>query len=531
MAAEPAIFAGPGEMAARCRAFDWGATPLGAIGQWTRSLSTMADAVLASRNPMLLFWGPELIQFYNDAFRPSLGPSTGPNPRHPRALGMRAADFWADTWDVVGPQVDGVMMRGEAVWCEHLHLPRDDAWWTHSFSPVRDDDGRINGTLVVCLETTDTVRALRALESERTRATEILEAMTDAYFALDADFHIVAVNRAMERAVDLSRDQILGRTLWEAFPGTVGTEWERQFRRTVEARKELHFKGPYVDGRLDLIAESDTYPTPDGGFAVFWRDVTERERGAQERERLLAEAEAARRSAETASRAKSDFLAVMSHELRTPLNAIGGFAELIADGIHGPVTPAQRNALERIQTNQRHLLGLINGVLNYAKTDSGEISYVTVDFAIDETIVACSELVALQAQEKGLELQTKPCGTDVIAHADRDKVQQVLLNLLSNAVKFTDQGSISLTCERTAGGQIAVHVSDTGRGIAPDKLETIFHPFVQIDTKLTREQEGVGLGLSISRELARGMGGDLTAKSEVGRGTTFTFTVPAAQRA
>jgi len=358
----------------------------------------------------------------------------------------------------------------------------------------------------VCLETTDTVKAMRALESERARATDILEAMTDAYIALDADFHIVAVNRAMERAVDLPRQKLLGRTLWEAFPGTVGTDWERRFRHTAKERVDLHFIGSYTDDRLDLIAESNTYPTPDGGFAVFWRDVTERERGAQERERLLAEAETARRSAEIASRAKSDFLAMMSHELRTPLNAIAGFTELISHGVHGPVTADQKNALERIQVNQRHLLGLINGVLNYAKADSGEISYLTEDFAIDETIVACGELIALQANEKGLDLRTTPCGVDVMARADRAKVQQVLLNLLTNAVKFTDEGSISLTCERAADDQIAVHVSDTGSGIALDRIE----------------------GLSISRDLARGMGGDLTAKSDLGRGTTFTLTLPAA---
>src|SRR5687768_8446244 len=168
------VFAAPGEMAERCRTVDWAATALGPVEQWSQSLRTMTAAVLASRNPMLLFWGPDLIQIYNDAFRPSLGSASGPHARHPRALGMRAADFWTDVWSVVGPQIDGVMSRGEAVWFEDLHLPierdgrLDDAWWTYSYSPVRDDDGEINGTLVVCIETTAAVKANRDLLAERT---------------------------------------------------------------------------------------------------------------------------------------------------------------------------------------------------------------------------------------------------------------------------------------------------------------------------------------------------------------------------
>ncbi|HEY9230057.1 MAG TPA: PAS domain-containing protein, partial [Gemmatimonadaceae bacterium] len=352
----------------------------------------MADAVIASRNPMLLFWGPELVQFYNDAFRPSLGVSTGPSPRHPRALGMRAKDFWTDTWGIVGPQIEGVMTRGESVWFENLRVPierngrLDDAWWTYGFSPVRDDDDHINGTLIVCLETTDNVRTMRELEAERGRATGILESMADAYVAYDSQFRIIDANRAMERAVDLSRDRFIGRTLWEAFPGTVGSAWERDFRRVVEERVELHVTHPYTDERYDTVAEADAYPTRDGGFVVFWRDVTARERANQERERLLADAEEARVAAEAASRAKSDFLAMMSHELRTPLNAIGGYADLMVLGVHGSVTPEQRNALERIQASQRHLLGLINGVLNYAKVDAGAVSYRTEDIAIDNAL-------------------------------------------------------------------------------------------------------------------------------------------------
>ena len=530
------LFSAPGEMAERCRAFDWASTPLGPPSGWSQSLRTMADAVLVSRNPMLLFWGPELIQFYNDAFRPSLGYAEGPHARHPRALGMRAADFWTDVWSVVGPQIEGVMRRGEAVWFEELHLPierngrLDDAWWTYSYSPVRDDDGRIMGTLVVCIEVTGAVRARQELIAERAHSEGILESMADAYLALDAEFRFVAVNQSMERAAGLPRERLIGRTMWEMFPGTIGSPWEAVYRAVMHDRQERHVMLPYRDASLDIVSEADFYPTPDGGLVAFWRDVTERERAATERERLLAAAEEARRSAELANRAKADFLAVMSHELRTPLNAIGGYAELIEIGVHGPVTDAMKQALEKIQRSQRHLLGLINGVLNYAKIDAGAVQYDREQFDIDEVLATCEVLVAPQAAEKGLKLERHARGGRRVM-ADREKVQQIVINLLGNAVKFTETGgTIRLTSRAEGGpiGPVVVEVSDTGRGIAPERLETIFQPFVQLDTRLSRTSEGVGLGLAISRDLARGMNGDISVTSSPGQGSTFRLVLPSA---
>ena len=528
------LFAGPGEMAARCREFDWSATPLGAVSTWSQSLCTMASAVLASRNPMLLFWGPDLVQLYNDAFRPSLGSDMGPAARHPRALGMRAADFWTDVWSVVGPQIDGVMTRGEAVWFENLHLPierngrLDDAWWTYSYSPVRDDDARIGGTLVVCLETTGAVRASREVEHERARSAGILESMSDAHFVLDRDFRIVSVNRTMMANVGLAREEMLGRSVWSVFPGLLGGPFERAYRGAA-AGTSVHLTHHYGDARLDLVADVDAYPTPDGGVAIFWRDVTERERVAAERERALADAQAARAEAEAANQAKAQFLATMSHELRTPLNAIGGYAELIELGIHGPITQGQREALERIQRSQRHLLGLINGVLNYAKVDAGAVRYDIEAVVVADVLLTCEALVQPQVRSRGLELAhpTCECAPRTTVRADREKLQQILLNLLSNAIKFTEaRGSVTMSCAPLDDERVAIRVRDTGIGIASDRLEAVFHPFVQIDSALTRTNEGVGLGLAISRDLARGMGGDLTAESTPGHGSMFTLVLP-----
>jgi signal transduction histidine kinase len=241
-----------------------------------------------------------------------------------------------------------------------------------------------------------------------------------------------------------------------------------------------------------------------------------------------AEAERARGEAEAANRAKSDFLAMMSHELRTPLNAIGGYAELIELGIHGPVTDAQRNALNRIARSQAHLLTLINDVLNFARVDAGQIQYVVEDLRMNETLASIEPLVEPQIVARNLTFQYEACDPSIIAAADGDKVRQVVLNLLGNAVKYTPEGGrVTLACEADVT-HVRVHVRDTGPGIEPDQLPVIFEAFVQGHRALNRPNEGVGLGLAISRDLARGMGGDVTVDTELGVGSTFTLVLPRA---
>jgi signal transduction histidine kinase len=241
--------------------------------------------------------------------------------------------------------------------------------------------------------------------------------------------------------------------------------------------------------------------------------------------RTSADAREARDAAQQANRAKGDFLAVMSHELRTPLNAIGGYADILQLGIYGEVNERQKDALQRIARSQQMLLSLINDVLNFAKLDAGQVQYSVSDVPLVEVLQGTEPLVAPQLEAKQMRYTLERCDPSVLVRADRDKLMQIVLNLLSNAIKFTaPEGSITLSCDADARS-VHIHVRDTGFGIPEDRIDSIFDPFVQVDRALNRPHEGVGLGLSISRDLAHGMGGMLTVKSEVGVGSTFTLTL------
>jgi signal transduction histidine kinase len=272
-------------------------------------------------------------------------------------------------------------------------------------------------------------------------------------------------------------------------------------------------------------------------------DDTERRRADEERAKLLAnaqraskeaeisrlEAEAARAEAEKASRAKSEFLAVMSHELRTPLNAIDGYAELLELELRGPITSAQLEDIKRIRRSQKHLLSLINDVLNFVRLDAGTVRYEIREFSLVEALRGVEDVTAPQLRARQLRFVRHDCDEGVRVRADREKVEQILVNLMTNAIKFTEpDGEITLECEE-AGDRVMVRVRDTGRGIPADKLSEIFEPFVQVARSAGAPSEGVGLGLAISRDLSRAMSGDLVAESAIGKGSVFTLTLPAAR--
>jgi len=246
---------------------------------------------------------------------------------------------------------------------------------------------------------------------------------------------------------------------------------------------------------------------------------------AIERARLFELEKEARKAAEKASGFKSEFLAGLSHELRTPLNAIGGYADLLDMEIHGPVTAEQKTALGRIQASRKHLQGLLDGVLELTRIEAGAVRYTIEPVPLREIVTTCEMLTAPQIAARGLTYRRTGTADEVMVLADPGKLRQIVLNLLTNAVKYTPQGGEIELCVGRANEMVSLSVSDTGGGIAADMLDVIFEPFVQVKPSAA-SQSGVGLGLAISRKLARGMGGELTAASAVGKGSCFTLTVP-----
>ena len=241
-------------------------------------------------------------------------------------------------------------------------------------------------------------------------------------------------------------------------------------------------------------------------------------------------AEDARSEAEEANRSKAQFVATISHELRTPMNAVLGYTELLADEVCGPISAMQKDHLERVRASGTHLLALIEDLLGYARIEAGEETVYAEPVLLSEVVERSLVLVRPLAEKKGLRIRVKGLDNPIELYTDARKLCQVLVNLLANAVKFTDAGSVVLDVRVEGEGtevKVFFEVADTGRGIAPENYEHVFEPFWQADPSLTRAVGGTGLGLSVTRQLARLIGGDVTLReSEVGRGSTFVMSIP-----
>ncbi len=242
-------------------------------------------------------------------------------------------------------------------------------------------------------------------------------------------------------------------------------------------------------------------------------------------ERARTEAETARTEAERANTIKTDFLAVMSHELRTPLTAIMGYEELLSDGITGPVTELQRQQLGRINASARHLLGLIDEILTFARVDVGRERIRWESMSVNHTLSDAASLIEPMAAAKKLRFVIELLEEDQAIQTDGTKLRQMLVNLLSNGVKFTEKGEVRLTCS-VRDGMLEIRIADTGVGIDAANIEYVFEPFWQLEQSVTRKAGGTGLGLSVTRKLARLLGGDVTVASRMGAGTTFLLTLP-----
>jgi signal transduction histidine kinase len=362
--------------------------------------------------------------------------------------------------------------------------------------------------------------------SEQTSLRAIVERMADGIVIVGLDGIIRFSNPAAQHLFGRSDADLHGTHL--GYPVVVGESFEVEIVRP---------DGGAVSAELRVV-DLDWEGAP--AYLASLRDITDRKR-AEERASQLEEERLARVEAETANRTKSEFLAMMSHELRTPLNAVIGYAEILELGIPGALTEEQRTHVSRILTSARHLLGLVNEVLDLARIDAGRLA---VDRAVARADIAIEGAVAVvqpMAEARGVSVAVDGAGSaGAIYEGDESRVRQILVNLLGNAVKFTDPGGRVIVRSgvaqqpapearlRGVGPWVHVTVEDTGVGIPSDRLAVIFDPFVQVDASHTRPKGGSGLGLTISRRLARLMKGDLSVSSEVGQGSAFTLWLPAA---
>ncbi len=361
--------------------------------------------------------------------------------------------------------------------------------------------------------------------SQASSLRDIIERLPDGIVVVDSHGVIRFANPAAQRLFDRPADDLIGTSF--GFPVVVG--------ETTEIDIVQRGGGGVVYAELRVV---ETEWEDEQVQIVSLRDITDRKQ-AQERAQQLAFEREARLEAEAASKAKSEFLAIMSHELRTPLNAVLGYSELMELGISGPITDKMREQIGRIRMSAVHLLGLVNDILDLAKVEAGRLQVTSGPCSATGTLAAAIALIQPQAAARGLELTVLPSEDGLVFRGDDERARQILVNLLSNAVKFTAPGG-KITVEVAPSkspdldtklppsrSYVTFRVTDTGEGIPPDKLLSIFDPFVQAESGHSRTREGSGLGLTISRRLARLMGGDLTVKSETGKGSTFSLWLPA----
>jgi two-component system sensor histidine kinase/response regulator len=378
---------------------------------------------------------------------------------------------------------------------------------------------------------------------ELTEAKSFLDALVDhisnPIFYKGADLRFRGCNRAYEQAFGVTRDRFIGKTVLELeyLPRADREMYQSEDAAMVAAGQTLSREAviPFADGREHQALYSVSgFRAPDGspgGLVGIIVDITP----LKEAEAALREA---KHAAEAADRVKSAFLATMSHELRTPLNAIIGFTGLVLQELPGPLNDEQKKQLGMVRDSSRHLLALINDVLDISKIEAGELKVAREPFDLGAAVGKVAGIVAPLAEMKGLALRLEGLEHAGAMNGDARRVEQILMNLLSNAIKFTEAGSVTLSVRRIndysekegAAPRAAVRlgVTDTGMGIRPEDMAQLFQPFRQIDSSLTRQHEGTGLGLAICRRLAALMGGIIEAESRFGEGSVFSVTLPLA---
>ena len=564
----PDFLAGGGEMGALIRGLDWSKTPLGPIEAWPQSLRITVSVCLNSHFPILIWWGPDLIKLYNDAYRPILGAT-----KHPRALGAPGREVWPEIWPIIGPMLQGVLERGEATWSHDLLLVLDrngypeECYFTFSYSPIWDEAGKIGGVFTAVNETTERVISERRLRTLRELATEMAKATTGAAAC------VVSIDTLARNPADLPFALLYlldaeGKTARLAAATGLPTEAPAappsvDLSAPVDAERSWPLRDTLASGQPQLVEDltrrfgplaCDAWPespptqaivlplvTPGSGQAIGFlvagvnarRAVDDAYRAfydlaARHVAAGIANArayEGERRRAEALAeldRAKTVFFSNVSHEFRTPLTLIlGPLEDMLAENR----AAAPRERLELVYRNSLRLQKLVNTLLDFSRIEAGRIqaAFEPTDLA---TVTADLASVFRSAIEKaGLRLvvDCQPLSEPVFV--DRDMWEKIVLNLVSNAFKYTLEGEIEVAL-RDAGAHVELVIRDTGVGISADQLPRIFDRFHRVEVALARAYEGTGIGLSLVQELVKLHGGVVRVESQPGQGSVFTVSIP-----
>jgi PAS domain S-box-containing protein len=546
--------------------FDWAKTPLGSIDQWPAALKTIVRMMLTSRFAMWMSWGPELTFLYNDAYaRMTLG------HKHPWALGKPSEKVWEEIWGDIGPRIRKVLESGQATWDEALLLflersgYREETYHTFSYSPLAGDDGKVTGHLCVVTEETDRVIGERRLKTLRSLATDLNKTITeedvvasvsrslgenqqDLPFTLTYLFSqngqqarlaccsgIVAGHAAAPKIIEVSQDSRTWPTkeLLDGRDSVIVDDLARRFGSVpagswaiAPARALLLPIASQAQGTPAgvLVAALNPYRPLDVSYAGFVSLIAGQiaasiaDARAYEEEKKRAEALA------EINRAKTVFFSNVSHEFRTPLTLmLAPLEDILADPVS--LAPDQRERLDIAHRNSLRLLKLVNTLLDFSRIEAGrfQASYEPTD--ISQLTSDLGSVFRSAIQRAGLQLIVNCPSIAEPVYVDRELWEKIVFNLLSNAFKFTFQGEIEISI-RKSGGRIELAVRDTGTGIPTEDLPHLFERFYRVKNAQGRTFEGSGIGLALVQELARQNGGTVRVESELGRGSTFTVSIP-----
>ncbi|MBN8225935.1 PAS domain S-box protein [Corallococcus macrosporus] len=561
------FLAGGGDMGALVRSMDWSKTPLGPVSSWPQSLRTIASTCLTSGFPMMVFWGPQSVKIYNDAYSRILG------GKHPAAMGRPGHEVWAEVWDQIGPWVEQVRREGRPLMTENqlLFVERngflEETYFTFAYSPVRDESGAVNGVLDTVVETTSQVldaRRLRTLQEVAARAggslrvhdacTRAMEALAtnpaDLPFALlyrvDADG-----NRArLEARMGLEADGPFSPGQVDLTPGSASPWPLAQVVSSGQAEEVRELQArfgrlPLRDGvpppttALVLPMARPGEPSPAGVLVLglsprvpvdaSYRSFLELVAGSMGAAIAGARAyEDARRQAEVLAeldRAKTAFFSNVSHEFRTPLTLmLGPLGDVLADP-ELPLHPGHRQQLMLVQRNSQRLLKLVNSLLDFSRLEAGRMRAHFEPTDLGPLTAGLAGAFDSLVTKAGLRLQVECPSLSTPVWVDRELWEKVVLNLLSNAFKFTFQGAITVRL-RQHGDRVELSVSDTGMGIPANELPRVFDRFHRVEGVRGRSHEGSGIGLALVRELVDLHGGRVSVESTPGEGSTFTVSLP-----